>query len=43
MECFHKNDFSKADWVYNELEHSNLATDVELRDAREFIQAIVDF
>lgn len=43
MECFHKNNLSKADWVYNELKNSNLATDNELRDAREFVQSIINF
>jgi len=43
IECFHKIGKEKKDWVYNEIENSNLATDSELRDAREFVQAIVDF
>jgi len=43
MECFKKNNKSKGDWVYNELENSNLAMDNELCEARDFIQAVVDF
>jgi hypothetical protein len=43
MECFHKNNLSKADWVYNELENSELATDSKLSDAREFVLSIINF
>jgi len=43
MECFHKNTLSKADWVFNELEKSNLASDSELSGARAFVQSIMDF
>ncbi len=43
MECFVKNRFSKAEWVYDILENKNLATDVCLKDAREFIQSVIDF
>ena len=33
----------KKDWVYEVLEGYDLASDLKLRDAREFVQAVIDY
>ena len=44
MECFDKTvNKEKKEWVYHILETYDLATEPKLNEAREFIQAIVDY
>lgn len=44
MECFVKTvNKEKKDWVYYILENYNLAVDLELEEARKFIQLVLDF
>ena len=43
MECFRKNNLFKADWVYNELENSDLASEPALSNVRQFISDVIDF
>ena len=43
IECFNKNNKSKADWVYSEILKPNFATDPVLNDARAFVQSFVDY
>ena len=44
MECFDKNvNKEKKDWVYHILENFDLATETDLKEAREFVQEVVDF
>ena len=33
----------KKEWVYEVLEHYNLAADPKLEDARKFVQAVIDY
>lgn len=44
MECFDKTvNKEKKDWVYHVLENYELAVEPKLSEARDFVQAIVDF
>ena len=44
MECFVKTiRKGKKDWVYEVLEHYDLATDPKLTEARKFVQAVIDY
>ena len=44
MEGFDKTvNKEKKDWVYHVLENYNLATEPKLSEARNFVQAVVDF
>lgn len=44
MECFDKTvNKEKKDWVYHVLEQYDLAVEPKLKDAREFVQLVVDY
>lgn len=44
MECFDKTiNKEKKDWVYHVLENYDLAVEPKLKEAREFVQLVVDY